>query len=136
MKKSEGFTLIEVLVVVAMIGILTAIALPNYTDYVQRGRRAEAKGALQQAVQWMERAQTANGTYPLTAAFPASLSNVPSGTYTITLASANGTTYTLTATPTGVQASDKCGAFTITGVGVRAVVGATAPMDAAQCWQR
>ena len=136
MKHTKGFTLIELMIVVAIVAILTAIAVPSYTQYVQRGRRAEARSALQQAALWMERAQTATGSYPLTAAFPPSLSNVPSNQYTITLVSVGGLVYTLSATPIGSQASDGCGTLTLTDVGGRGVTGNTGTWDAIQCWQR
>jgi type IV pilus assembly protein PilE len=140
MKSNQGFTLIELMIVVAIIAVLSAIAIPSYNDYIQRGRRAEARSALQQSALWMERSQTATGTYPLTAAFPASLSNVPSGVYTVTLVSANGLTYTLSATPNGAQATDGCGTFTLNETGVRNVTnqpaGQAAVWTAALCWQR
>lgn len=118
-----GFTLIEVMIVVAIIGILTAIAVPSYNEYIRRGHRAEARAGLLQAAQWLERAATANGTYPLTAAFPAGLQEVPGKRYDITLASVDGSTYTVTATPKGAQLGDKCGAYTLTQAGVRGANG-------------
>ena len=136
MRKQQGFTLIELMIVVAVIALLSAIAFPSYNEYMMRGRRAEAKSALQQAALWLEKAQTATGAYPLTAAFPANFTAVQSGAYTISLVSADGATYLLRATPAGPQVGDTCGNFTLDQANARLVEGAIAPMDAAQCWQR
>lgn len=135
-RRQLGFTLIELMIVVAIGSIIMAIAVPSYQNYMARARRADAKAGLQQAALWLERAQTATGTYPLAAAFPASLSNAGNPpTYQIGLVS-NGVTYTLTAAPIGVQAGDGCGSFTLTNAGVRNVVGAVAPLNLGECWGR
>ena len=138
-KRSQGFTLIELMIVVAVIGILSAIVYPSYTEYIRRGHRADARAGLLQAQQWLERAATATGQYP-TAALPAALTwaSDTSKRYTIATTSATSTSYTLTATPKspGPQASDKCGTYTLSNTGLRGANGKTSGQSGydTDCW--
>lgn len=134
----RGFTLIEVMLVVAVIGILTAIALPSYQDYVRRAHRAEARTGLLQAAHWLERVATANGSYP-TDPLPPALSVVPGQRYSIVIEPAKASTYTLNATPQGAQSADKCGTLTLQQDGSRGANATAGTSDAAlslECWSR
>lgn len=129
------------MIVVSIIAILSSIALPAYTGYIARANRADARGQLLQAAQFMQRFYAANDQYlndrsgnTITAQMPANLARSPAdGTqlYALTIA-ATTSTYTLTMTPQGSMATDACGAFTLTSVGVRGVTG-TKPRD--ECWK-
>ena len=136
---TAGFTLIEVLVVVSIIGILSAIAFPSYTEYIRRGSRSQATAALLEAQQFMERYYAASNRYSTAAdgnpALPARLQTLPAGEptrYTLSVA-ATVNSYILTATPSGSMAADKCGSLTITNTGVKGR-SATAP-TIAECWR-
>lgn len=146
-KRSAGFTLIEVLVTVVIIGILLRIAIPSYQESVKRSRRAEARTAMLGLAQTLERFFTNNNTYTgasLTSSTPIFPSNVPAtgGTvnYTLTLdigtdtftGATAGSTYTITATRAGPQANDACGNFTLTASGVRGLTNNTKTV--AECW--
>ena len=131
-----GFTLLELMIVVVVLGILAAIALPSYREYVRRANRAEARAALQAASQWMERAFTARGTYP---ALAAGLQSVSSGTYRINTSSsfsAGGVEYTLEATPLGDQTRDRCGTLTLDNKGLRDIKNAQSGATVKDCWTR
>ena len=136
---ARGFTLIELMIVVAVVAILSAIAYPSYAEYVRRGNRADARAGLLQAQQWLERAATATGVYPTT--LPTALTWSGDGTrrYTIGFKSGNtSTAYTLVATRksgTG-QASDRCGDFTLSNIGEQGNDNLGSGATTADCWRK
>lgn len=143
LKENRGFTLIEVMIVVAIISILTAIALPSYNEYIRRGHRADARAGLLQAAQYLERAATASGVYPT--ALPANLTWANDATKRYTISIGNGAggasttdTFTLTATRrAGSQSTDKCGNLTLTHTGIRGMVSATpSTLAVTECWDK
>jgi type IV pilus assembly protein PilE len=138
-RADAGFTLIEVLVVMVIIAILAAVAIPNYTEYINRGRRQEAKALLLQAAQWQERVRTErNGYVTATADLPAAFRTVNvngAAIYNITIdTGATANAYRLTAARAGSMTDDGCGDFALSNTGVRALANNTRTLD--QCWGR
>lgn len=133
MKPSQtirGFTLIELMIVVAIVGILAAIAYPSYVEYIQRSRRNECQGQMMNMASVLERRYSTNQTY--TGAVPALSCPTDGGaaTYTFAATAITAQDFTITATPTTLQAGDDCGTLTLTNAGVRGASGGTT----AACW--
>lgn len=142
-KQSKGFTLIELMIVVAIVAILAAIAYPSYTNYAFRTRRADGYEMMMRVASAQERYYTnfnkyaASITDPVTATPPGLglTSTSEKGYYTVT--TANGTsgdaqTFKLTATPAAVQTGDSCGPVSLDNTGLK-----TAPSDTGKngkCW--
>ncbi|MES2072680.1 MAG: type IV pilin protein [Pseudomonadota bacterium] len=146
-KTAHGFTLIELMTAIAVVGLLTAIALPNYTAYIARSNRNVAKGDLLELQQWMERNYTLTNSYAtlpsggaLTSAslpFSASPRSSTSTKYNLSFsAGPTATDYTLQAVPTSSQNDPSCATLSITSAGVRGASGATGTTAINACWNR
>lgn len=123
-RHNSGFTLIEVMIVVAILGILSAIAYPSYLEHVRQSRRAECKTQMLSYASALERRFTIDNSYPADGleGFSCNDSN-----YTLTY-EGDDDRFTLTATPTGAQSGDSCGVLSLRHNGSRGAEGS------GKCW--
>jgi type IV pilus assembly protein PilE len=151
--KQRGFTLMELMIVVAIVGILASIAIPSYQESVRKSRRAEARAQLLEVAQYMQRFYSQNDSFATSkdgtaVSIPGDLEMVPR------TAASGAQSYTISFTEPAASASnpglasfkvqavrrsgspvdgDKCGDFTLENTGVRGVLNATE--TAADCWK-
>ena len=132
-RSGAGFTLIELMIVVAVVAILAAIAYPSYQEQVRKSRRAQAKADVVEYMQMAERYFTVNNTY-VNFALPVAVSPREAGAtarYNLAATTQNATQYVLTATAQGPQASDRCGNLSVSNTGLKTKSGSA---TLAECW--
>lgn len=134
MRKQRGFTLIELAIVVAVVALLAAIALPSYFEQVSRTRRTDGKNTLVDLAARQERYRFNNNVYTANLADL----NIPAtsgeGNYTVAIDAADANTFTARVTPTARQAEDKCEVLTITNTGLKGTINSYS-RTAEDCWR-
>ncbi|HBR98318.1 MAG TPA: pilus assembly protein PilE [Gammaproteobacteria bacterium] len=138
MKKTLGFTLIEILVTVAIVGILAALAVPSYTSFVKESRRTEATALLMEMAGKQVRFHAENNTYATKVGelgYGASGSTTYSSetdVYDLEVDSADAVSFALKATPKNAQHDDDCGELGYNSAGAKTFSGSGVTLD--ECW--
>lgn len=143
--KIRGFTLIELMIAVLIVGILASIAYPSYRDHVVKARRADGKTALMDLASRMEQFYSENHTYAGATLGTGNTSDVsgsnqsPDGWYQLAITNNNAQGFTLTATPQNAQGAqdNRCQTLTLNNLGVQGIANGPlgAPLGTAQeCW--
>lgn len=134
MSRAKGFSLIELMIVVAIVGILAAVAYPAYTDYIVRANRSAATGFMQELAareqEYLINARTYGTLAQLGLSVPSDVSNF----YTVTIDDpVSATAFTVRAVPTGSQATrdTRCGTLTLNQGGSQGISGSGTASD---CW--
>jgi type IV pilus assembly protein PilE len=132
MNRARGFSMIELMIVVVIISILAAIAIPSYRQYVMKGHRSEATRALQDIASRQENYYFSNNAYTSNLADLGASSSIAGAYFTVAIPSASSSDYEITATAQGTQTQDQgCTAFTLHRSGAKESTG-TATADV--CW--
>jgi type IV pilus assembly protein PilE len=139
--RNRGFTLVELLIVIAVLSIAIAIGYPSYRDQVRKARRAEGMGQLLELADRMERHYADLGTYDQADGSDMTAADIytdttDDGYYTLSVdAGTDNVQFTVRATPTtkGGQNKDKCGTFMLDSLGVRSLTGNSLSVD--ECWK-
>ncbi|WP_413113947.1 type IV pilin protein [Thaumasiovibrio sp. DFM-14] len=128
MMRQKGVTLIELMIAVAIVGVLAAIAFPAYDNHVKSSHRSQAKTNLVMMQLWLEQ-QISSGSvdWGLNIANECTSCNTDSGRYTYAYSQDGSTVYKISAAPSGGQSGDDCGTLTLRGNGATEA-------DAQQCW--
>ena len=132
MKKSRGFTLIELMIVVGIVAILASVSFNFYADYVRKANRTEARSELSNLAGQLEKCRSLYGSYLNAAGCSVAVSGTTDGgKYTLSSPTRTATSFVLTATATGAQADDTdCSSLSLSNTGLRTATGA----DTTVCW--
>ncbi len=144
---SKGFTLVELMIVVVIVGILTMIALPSYQAYVLKSHRTAAINAILDLASREARYYTTNNAYTsdmtalgysVSTAFPVTMGTGGTAYYNLSVTSVTAGTsttpadFTLNAAPVGNQVNDTCGTYTYTSLGIKGITSGSL----ADCWKQ
>ena len=129
----RGFTLVELMIVVVIIGVLVAIAYPSYRNYVIKSNRSAAESVIMSAANRQEQFMLDARQYSTASAVLGVVPDDVDRNYDFVIAADNAATpptYSITANPAGAQTADSCGSVSVNQAGTKAATGGTV----AECW--
>lgn len=131
MKNKSGFTLIELMMALTIVGLIMAVAIPAYQSSLLKSRRGEARGALMDLANRMEKYYMENNSYAnaTVAGVGASATTAPNGYYTLAITAQSASAFTLVATP--VSTDSGCATFSLNSAGAKSFTGTGTHSD---CW--